>query len=743
MENIDIFVSTTTTNVDIFANQSTTNVQIDIVEGVPFAPSTLLEDYGFVDNSANWDTAFSWGDHALAGYATTGDLAPYLRSDIADVKTIGDLFFLDDVASTFGSTDTGRLFHTGNDLVLRLENVASNNDFFIQNGGSTFATFLRSTGGLLMTGSVTASSLITSGGTSSDFVKGDGTLDSSSYLSDAPSDGNEYVRLNGAWSIATGGGASELSDLSDVNTSTPTNRNILIADGTDWESRALVEADISDLQSYLTSETDPIFTASQAFNITAGDITNLGNLSGINTGDQTSIVGITGTRAQFDTAVTDGDFLYVGDVVSFPGFTDLPTDYGVTLATVATSGDHTDLSNIGTNSHAQIDAHIADSTIHFTQASISITESQISDLGNYAESLSELSDVVSATNTNRFALMANGTTGYVGRALVEADISDLQSYLTTEINDLSAAVVWVNVPDANITQSSVTQHQSALSITESQISDLGSYAEQLSELSDVVSATNTNRFVLVANGTTGYVGRALLEADISDLQSYLTSEVNDLSSSVTWVNVPDANITQSSVTQHQAALSITESQISDLQSYLLSGDVDLAYTASTRTITNTAGDNVVLPLFTSTDAGLIPLSGGGTTNFLRADGTWAAPSGGGSAPTLSKSITIPDPAADDDATIFYTPVAITVTAIYSHIVGTTNVVFNIQHASTRTGTGLDVFTSDITLTSTAGQTNNSGFNDETIPANSWVWLEVTSVSGTPDLFHTTIIYTED
>jgi hypothetical protein len=37
---------------------------------------------------------------------------------------------------------------------------------------------------------------------------------------------------------------------------------------------------------------------------------------------------------------------------------------------------------------------------------------------------------------------------------------------------------------------------------------------------------------------------------------------------VDWANVPDANITQSSVTQHQAALSITESQISDLQAYI-------------------------------------------------------------------------------------------------------------------------------------------------------------------------------
>lgn len=59
---------------------------------------------------------------------------------------------------------------------------------------------------------------------------------------------------------------------------------------------------------------------------------------------------------------------------------------------------------------------------------------------------------------------------------------------------------------------------------------------------------------------------------LSDLVSdSLTTivEVNDLSSAVIWANVPDANITESSVTQHEAALSIIESQISDLQHTIL------------------------------------------------------------------------------------------------------------------------------------------------------------------------------
>ena len=52
---------------------------------------------------------------------------------------------------------------------------------------------------------------------------------------------------------------------------------------------------------------------------------------------------------------------------------------------------------------------------------------------------------------------------------------------------------------------------------------------------------------------------------------------------------------------------------------------DLSYTASTRLLASSTGADVTLPLFTSTEAGLTPLSGGGTTNFLRADGTWVAP----------------------------------------------------------------------------------------------------------------------
>jgi hypothetical protein len=55
---------------------------------------------------------------------------------------------------------------------------------------------------------------------------------------------------------------------------------------------------------------------------------------------------------------------------------------------------------------------------------------------------------------------------------------------------------------------------------------------------------------------------------------------------------------------------------------------DLSYTASTRLLESSTGADVTLPLFGSTEAGLVGASGGGTSNFLRADGTWTTPAGG-------------------------------------------------------------------------------------------------------------------
>lgn len=54
---------------------------------------------------------------------------------------------------------------------------------------------------------------------------------------------------------------------------------------------------------------------------------------------------------------------------------------------------------------------------------------------------------------------------------------------------------------------------------------------------------------------------------------------------------------------------------------------NIGYTAATRSLTSSTGTGATLPLFTATDAGLAPASGGGTTKYLRADGTYEVPPG--------------------------------------------------------------------------------------------------------------------
>jgi hypothetical protein len=141
-------------------------------------------------------------------------------------------------------------------------------------------------------------------------------------------------------------------------------------------------------------------------------------------------------------------------------------------------------------------------------------------------------------------------------------------------------------------------------------SDVDTHLNQSNPTSGYVLSWNGSDYVWVANGTGGITDivndttpqlGGTLDANGNDIDmgtnvitdtkvgqwdtayswgdhstaGYLTSftETNDLSSAVTWANVPDVNITQSSVTQHQGALSITQSQISDLSHYTDS-DVD-------------------------------------------------------------------------------------------------------------------------------------------------------------------------
>jgi len=110
-------------------------------------------------------------------------------------------------------------------------------------------------------------------------------------------------------------------------------------------------------------------------------------------------------------------------------------------------------------------------------------------------------------------------------AIEGVEIATISATQTLTNKSIVASQLTGSIVNARVQQSNVTQHQGALSITESQISNLGTYLTASS------SATLTNKSI-VASQLTG--------------------------------SIVNARVQQSNVTQHQAALSITKSQVADL-----------------------------------------------------------------------------------------------------------------------------------------------------------------------------------
>ena len=112
-----------------------------------------------------------------------------------------------------------------------------------------------------------------------------------------------------------------MGNLSGVNTGDQDISGIATNIQSIQDTASQIRSDIPDVSGFLTSETDPVYSGSEAANITATDITNLGNLSGVNTGDQ-DISGIaTNAQSIQDTAVTNRS-----DIPDVSGFLTSETD---------------------------------------------------------------------------------------------------------------------------------------------------------------------------------------------------------------------------------------------------------------------------------------------------------------------------------------------------------------------------------------------------------------------------------
>jgi uncharacterized protein (TIGR02145 family) len=126
------------------------------------------------------------------------------------------------------------------------------------------------------------------------------------------------------------------------------------------------------------NETDPIYTASQAANITATDITNLGNLSGVNTGDQDL------SHLATKTALGDSTAKVRSEIPDVSGFISSETD-PVFSASVSSDIAGIDTTNWNNKLDKEVDGDITNEIQNLSQILTQNNDGGASQIKNIAD----------------------------------------------------------------------------------------------------------------------------------------------------------------------------------------------------------------------------------------------------------------------------------------------------------------------------------------------------------------------
>lgn len=300
------------------------------------------------------------------------------------------------------------------------------------------------------------------------------------------------VATTGAYSDLTGTPTipSVISDLSDVDTDkskTPADGDVLTFDGTDWNAETPTSGGGS------------------------GTVTSV---------SQTVPTGMTISGSPITTSGT----LALGYDTGYQGYTSAES---TKLSGIETGADVTDTANV-TTAGALMDSEVTNlAQVKAFDSADYATAAQ----GTLADSATQPGDNIS-TLTN--------DAGYITSTLTNEEVQDIVGAMVSTNTETLITVTYQDVDGTIdfVVNNDLSQYDSsALSITESQISDLGAYIENisgspLSELQDVTITSIASGELLRWNGT-GWVNSTLAEAGISAVgHTHTASDVTDFDTEV-------------------------------------------------------------------------------------------------------------------------------------------------------------------------------------------------------------------
>jgi hypothetical protein len=316
------------------------------------------------------------------------------------------------------------------------------------------------------------------------------------------------------------------------------------------------------------------------------------------------------------------------------------------LAAVATSGSAADLS-AGTLPAARFD-----DTAHGSRAGGALHAAATTAVAGFMSAADKTKlDAISGTNTGDQTITLTGDVTGSGTGSFAATVA-ANAVGNTKLADMAANTIKANPTAATADPADLPVGTNAVvgrvagNIVAAQLVDAQVAAGTLTnaKLANMATATLKGRATAGAGAPedlTGPQATALLDTFTSAAKGLAPASgggtANFLRADGTWAapaaggvsdgDKGDVTVSGSGATWTIDADAVTNAKLANMPATTIKGNAS-GSAADPADLTG-AQVTVLLDTFTSAAKGLAPASGGGTANFLRADGTWAAPPGGG------------------------------------------------------------------------------------------------------------------